>query len=53
MREQLLRVMGTENLGGSISASSIADTNFFVLTGTSTIPENAYRLVAAVMQVYP
>lgn len=53
MKEQLLRVMGTETMGGTISASSIADTNFFVLTATSSVPENAYKLVNAVMEVYP
>jgi len=53
MNERLKIALDADYINGSISASSIADTNLFVLTVTSSSPEEAYRILEAVIEVYP
>ena len=53
MRELLCLELGTSSINGSISASSVAQTNFFVLTVTSSSAEDAYRIIQAVIDTYP
>lgn len=51
--ELLRQELGTDVMTSTISASSIADTNFFVLTVTSASAQDAYDTIRAVMLVYP
>lgn len=53
MTERLKLALDSEYIGGSISASSIADTNLFTLTVTSTSAEESLRILKAVIEVYP
>lgn len=53
MRELICQKLGTSSINGSISASSIDSTNFFLLTVTSSSAEDAYDIIRAVMEVYP
>lgn len=53
MRDLLLQELGTAGINGSISASTISDTNFMVLTVTSSDPQAACDIARAVMEVYP
>lgn len=53
MRELISQEMGGAAINGNISASSVAETNFFVLTVTSNDSADAYRIIRAVMNVYP
>lgn len=53
MRELICQELNSSAINGSISASSVADTNFFVLTVTSPSADDAYRIIRAVMNVYP
>lgn len=53
MRELISQELGGNAINGNIRASSVAETNFFVLTVTSTDSADAYRIIQAVMNVYP
>ena len=53
MKERLLLKLDTAYLNGTIEASSIPSTNFFVLTAKSADPADAYAMVKAVMEIYP
>ena len=44
--------LGTSYINGTISASSVADTNLFVLTVTSSSAQDAYDILQAVMNHY-
>ncbi len=53
MREKLLQELGTDYVNGSISATSIAETNFFILNVTSSNPNDAYTILSKVLEIYP
>lgn len=53
MRELISQELGGAYINGNIKASSVAETNFFVLTVTSNNSADAYRIIQAVMNVYP
>ena len=53
MRELLCLELGPSSINGSISASLVDGTNFFVLSVTSADPQAAYDIIQAVMKVYP
>ncbi len=53
MKERLLQELGTPYINGSISATSIAETNFFVLNVTSSNPADAYKILNKVLEIYP
>ena len=53
MKELICQKLGASYINGSISASSVAQTNFFVLTVTSSSAEDAYRIIQAVIDAYP
>lgn len=53
MKEKLLRELNTSHINGTISASSVAETNIFILSVTSSNPSDAYTILRAVMDVYP
>lgn len=53
MTELIRQKLGTSYINGSISASSVAKTNFFVLTVTSSSADDAYRIIQAVIDSYP
>ncbi len=53
MQELLKERLNTPYINGSISAKSIADTNFIELSVSSSNPAEAYRILQAVMEVYP
>lgn len=52
-RELICQKLGTSYINGSITSTSMAGTNCFVLTVTSASAEDAYRILQAVMEVYP
>lgn len=53
MKEKLLRELNTDYINGIISASSVAETNIFILSVTSANPSDAYTILRAVMDIYP
>ena len=53
MHELISQELGGAPINGNINASSVAETNFFVLTVTSKDSAEAYRIIRAVMNVYP
>ena len=53
MQELLRQRLGTASINGSISASPIPDTSFFVLTVESPGAQDAYDILRAVIDVYP
>lgn len=53
MIERLKLKLDTSFINGSISASSVAETNLFILTVNSTSSTEAYRILTAVIDVYP
>lgn len=53
MKEKLLQELNTDRINGTISASSVAGTNIFILSVSSTNPSDAYTILRAVMDVYP
>lgn len=53
MQELLRQRLGTASINGSISASPIPDTSFFVLTVESPGTQDAYDILRAVIDVYP
>lgn len=53
LMEQLKDALGTADVNGSISASSIENSNLFTLAVTSNSKEDALHVLEAVIQVYP
>ena len=53
MRELICQKLGTSYINGSISSRSMAGTNCFVLSVSSSDPQAAYDILCAVMEVYP
>lgn len=53
MTERLKLALGTDRINGSISTTSVAGTNFLVLSVTSSNPQDAYDILCAVLEVYP
>ena len=53
MRELICQKLGTPSVNGTISASSISSTNFFMLMVMSSSPEDAYDIIRTVMEAYP
>ena len=54
MKNALKNELKSSYINGSISASSVAaDSNIFKVTVTSNSPDDAYRIVNAVINVYP
>ncbi|MCQ2420289.1 MAG: formate--tetrahydrofolate ligase, partial [Clostridia bacterium] len=53
MQNRLQAAMGTDRLGGTVSAQTVDNTNMFTLRVTSTDPQTAYRILNAVIEVYP
>ncbi len=51
--DRLLETLGRSSVGGNIRASSVADSNMFTLTVTSSSPETALEVLEAAIQVYP
>ena len=49
-QELIRQKLGVNYINGSISSSSVADTNLFALTVTSSNPQDAYDIVRAVME---
>ena len=52
-QELIRQRLGTPVINGTITSSTVADTNLFALTVTSADPQSAYDIVQAVMEVYP
>ena len=52
-QELIRQKLGVSYINGSISSSSVADTNLFALTVTSPSAQDAYDIINAVMEVYP
>ena len=53
MRDQLLAHLGTTYVNGTVTASSVADTNLFELRVRSNSPQDAYDILNAVIECYP
>lgn len=53
MENLISQKLGTDKIPGKINATSIADAGLFVLTVTSSTPEDAYTVLNAVIDVYP
>lgn len=53
MREQMLARLGTDTINGSIVPQSIANSNLFTLTVTSSDAQSAYDVLMAVIDCYP
>lgn len=53
MTERLKNELDTSYINGTITASSMAGTNYFRITVTSDSPEDAYDILNAVIEVYP
>jgi len=53
MRDLLMQQLNTGYINGNITASSVANTNMFVLTVTSGSPQDAYDILCAVIECYP
>lgn len=52
-RALICQRLGVSYINGTISSSSMADTNLITLTVTSSDPQAAYDIINAVMDVYP
>ena len=52
-RALICQRLGSSFINGTISSSSLADTNLITLTVTSRDPQAAYDIIHAVMDVYP
>ncbi len=52
-REMICQELGMSYINGSITSRSMADTNCFVLTVTSSNAQDAYDILQAVIDVYP
>lgn len=53
MNELVRNELGVSYINGSIKAEAVADTNLFVLTVTSSDPQDAYDILEAVIASYP
>lgn len=53
MNELVRNELGVSYINGSIRAEAVADTNLFVLTVTSSDPQDAYDILKAVIASYP
>lgn len=53
MNELVKNELGVSYINGSIRAEAVADTNLFILTVTSSDPQNAYDILEAVIASYP
>lgn len=53
MRMLIQQDLGTETIPGTITASSVADAGLFVLTVTSSDPDDAYKVLNSTIRVYP
>ena len=53
MNELVKNELGVSYINGSIRAEAVADTNLFVLTVTSSDPQDAYDILEAVIASYP
>ena len=53
MNELVRNELGVSYISGSIRAEAVADTNLFVLTVTSSDPQDAYDILEAVIASYP
>ncbi len=53
MKEKAAAHIGESSFKGTVSASVIQNTNFIKLQVTSDNPETAYRLLSAVLDIYP
>lgn len=53
MNELVRNELGVSYINGSIRAEAVADTNLFVLTVTSSDPQDAYDILEAVIASYP
>ncbi len=45
--------LGVSAINGSVQVSSVSDSGLFLLTATSSTPEDAYALLESVIRVYP
>ena len=52
-RELICQKLDVPYINGSVTSRSMADTNCFVLTVTSTSAQDAYDILNAVLEVYP
>ena len=52
-RNSLLEYMGTQSLGGTITAETISGSNMVTMTAQSASPENARALLDAALAIYP
>lgn len=53
MQSMLMQELGVTWLNGSITAQAVPDTNLFSLEVTSTSPEDAYRILNTIIDIYP
>ena len=53
MNELVRNELGVSYINGDIRAEAVADTNLFVLTVTSSDPQDAYDILEAVIASYP
>lgn len=53
MIESLLQELGVPRINGTITATSVAGTNLFVVNVLSSSPEDAYNILNAIIDVYP
>lgn len=53
MKEKAAEHAGEKRFGGTVSASVIPNTNFISLQVSSENPETAYKLLSAILDVYP
>lgn len=52
-RSSLMEYMGTDTLGGTITAETISESNMVTMTAESASPENAYTLLNTALEIYP
>ena len=53
LNSKLCRYLGVSHLNGSITAQTVPDTNLFTIRVTSSDPEDAEKILKAVMTLYP
>lgn len=53
MADLMLSQLGAEEIGGSISAAQVAETNLFELTAAAADPEAAIQILQAAMACFP
>lgn len=52
-RAKLQQKMNTSSINGTISASTVTDTNLFILKVTSSSSKDAFEILQSVIEVYP